>query len=143
MLQQFVETHHGTTLVEYFYNEAKKKQHDKQAPPTEAEFRHLGPKPRTKEAAIVMLADSIEGAVRSLPEKALARIEAVVHNIALRRLQDGQLDECDLSLRELAKIEDSFSKSLAAHYHGRVAYPKPPDVPVKATGQQSPARVGD
>jgi hypothetical protein len=143
VLQQFVETHHGTTLVEYFYNEAKKKQHDKQAPPTEAEFRHLGPKPRTKEAAIVMLADSIEGAVRSLPEKALARIEAVVHNIALRRLQDGQLDECDLSLRELAKIEDSFSKSLAAHYHGRVAYPKPPDVPVKATGQQSPARVGD
>jgi len=121
VLRQFIETHHGTTLVEPFYNEAKKKQ---EAPPSESEFRYAGPKPRTKEAAIVMLADTIEGAVRSLPEATPTKIEAVVHNMAMKRLQDGQFDECDLSLRELSQIETSMSKTLAAHYHGRIPYPK-------------------
>jgi putative nucleotidyltransferase with HDIG domain len=132
VLRQFIETHHGTTLVEYFYNEARKKQDEKSgrgSSPSESEFRYAGPKPRTKEAAIVMLADTIESAARSLPETTPTRIETVVHNMAMKRLQDGQFDECDLSLRELSQIETSISKTLAAHYHGRVAYPKPPDVP--------------
>jgi len=128
VLRQFIETHHGTTLVEYFYSEAKKKQNEKQSPPSESEFRYAGPKPRTKEAAIVMLTDAVEGAVRSLAEVTPTRIEAVVHNMAMKRLQDGQFDECDLSLLELSQIEASISKTLAAHYHGRVAYPKPTDV---------------
>jgi putative nucleotidyltransferase with HDIG domain len=132
VLRQFIETHHGTTLIEYFYNEAKKK-HDAEQPsdasvgPSESEFRYPGPKPLTKEAAIVMLADAVEGAVRSLSEPTPTRIETVVHNMAVKRLQDGQFDECDLSLRELSQIEASVSKTLAAHYHGRVAYPKPVD----------------
>ena len=129
VLRQFIETHHGTTLVEYFYSEAKKKHDEKQSPPSESEFRYAGPKPQTKEAAIVMLSDAVEGAVRSLTEATPTRIEAVVHNMAMKRLQDGQFDECDLSLRELSQIETSISKTLAAHYHGRIAYPKPPDVP--------------
>jgi len=143
VLRQFIETHHGTTLIEYFYNEAKKKHDKKQSqgspkakkgassspPPSESEFRYIGPKPRTKEAAIIMLADAVEGAVRSLSEVTLTKIEAVAHNMAMKRLQDGQFDECDLSLRELSQIETSISKALAAHYHGRIAYPKPPDVP--------------
>ncbi len=134
VLRQFIETHHGTTLVEYFYNEAKKlKTKDSKlkavAPPSESEFRYTGPKPRTKEAAIVMLADTVESAVRSLTEATPTRIEAVVHNMSMKRLQDGQFDECDLSLRELSQIETSISKTLAAHYHGRMAYPKAPDVP--------------
>ncbi|MHC4739192.1 MAG: HD domain-containing protein, partial [Planctomycetota bacterium] len=133
VLRQFIETHHGTTLVEYFYHEAKKKQDEKQAPPSESEFRYAGPKPRTKEAAIVMLADTVEGAVRSLPEVTATKIEAVVHNMAMKRLQDGQFDECNLSLRELNQIEASISKTLAAHYHGRLAYPKPPDVSEEAS----------
>jgi len=132
VLRQFIETHHGTTLVEHFYNEAKKLQ-PKNAKaveaPSESEFRYPGPKPKTKEAAIVMLADTIEGAVRSLAEVTPTRVEAVVHNMAMKRLQDGQFDECDLSLRELSQIEASISKTLAAHYHGRIAYPKAPDVP--------------
>jgi putative nucleotidyltransferase with HDIG domain len=140
VLRQFIETHHGTTLVEPFYNlalskaegEAKKKHEaglpqSGQAPPSESEFRYVGPKPRTKEAAIVMLADTVEGAVRSVPEVTPTKIEAVVHNMAMKRLQDGQFDECDLSLRELSQIEASMSKTLAAHYHGRIAYPKAPD----------------
>jgi putative nucleotidyltransferase with HDIG domain len=137
VLRQFIETHHGTTLVEYFYNEAVKQHEQKDSsdnpPPSEGEFRYSGPKPRTKEAAIVLLADAVEGAVRSLTDPTPTKIEAVVHNMTLRRLQDGQFDECDLSLRELNRIENSISKSLAAHYHGRMAYPKPPELPPEQT----------
>jgi putative nucleotidyltransferase with HDIG domain len=140
VLWQFIEAHHGTTLVEHFYNEAKK-QKTKSAKqkaaevPSESEFRYPGPKPRTKEAAIVLLVDTVEGAVRSLPEITPVRIEAVVHNMSMRRLQDGQFDECDLSLRELSQIETSISKALAAHYHGRIAYPTAPDAPEPAQSQ--------
>jgi len=140
VLHQFIETHHGTTLVEPFYHEAKKKHEEPaavgkkpiEAPPTESEFRYAGPKPKSKEAAIIMLADAVEGATRSLTEVTPAKVETVVHNIAMKRLQDGQFDECDLTLRELSQIEISMSKSLAAHYHGRVAYPTSPDVPSSA-----------
>ncbi len=134
VLRQFIETHHGTTVVEHFYNEAKKQQnknskHKTSGEPSESEFRYPGPKPRTKEAAIVMLSDIVEGAVRSLTEITPSKIETVVHNMSMRRLQDGQFDECDLSLRELSQIEASISKTLTAHHHGRIAYPKAPDEP--------------
>jgi putative nucleotidyltransferase with HDIG domain len=149
VLRQFIETHHGTTLVEPFYNEAKKKHEApgsdgpggkkrKQAPPSESEFRYPGPKPRAKEAAIVMLADTVEGAVRSLSEVTPTKIEVVVHNMAMRRLQDGQFDECDLSLRELSQIEAGMSKALAAHYHSRIAYPKAPDEPEGKESRPAP-----
>jgi len=154
VLRQFIETHHITTLIEYFYNEAKKKHGKKHhpgapnakkgtrasPPPSESEFRYVGPKPRTKEAAIVMLADAVEGAVRSLSEVTPTKIEAVAHNMAMKRLQDGQFDECDLSLRELSQIEASISKALAAHYHGRIAYPEPPDVPTDSVSKDSPQK---
>jgi len=145
VLRQFIETHHGTTLIEHFYHEAKKLKTKNSKgktidEPSESEFRYPGPKPRTKEAAIVMLADTIEGAVRSLPEVTPTKVEAVVHTMAMRRLQDGQFDECDLSLRELSQIEASISKTLAAHYHGRIAYPKPPDVPEETQFQAEQSR---
>ena len=134
VLRQFIDTHHGTTLVEHFYNEAKKLKNKNSKGkttdvPAESEFRYPGPKPRTKEAAIVMLADAVESAVRSLPEVTPTKIEAVVHNISMKRLQDGQFDECELSLRELSQIEASMSKTLSAHHHSRIAYPKQPDLP--------------
>jgi hypothetical protein len=152
ILRQFIETHHGTTLVEYFYNEALKRYDEEQsqatangkkavrsAPPSESEFRYPGPKPRAKEAAIVMLADACEGAVRSLNEVTPTRIEAVVHNVAMKRLRDGQFDECDLSLRELSQIEASIAKTLAAHYHSRIAYQKSLDMPDAAASQKERA----
>ncbi len=149
VLRQFIETHHGTTLVEPFYNEAKKKHEapgpagvdkkPKEGPPCESEFRYPGPRPKTKEAAIVMLADAVEGAVRSLSEVTLAKCETVVHNIAMKRLQDGQFDECDLTLRELSGIEASMAKSLAAHYHGRIAYPTPADAPLPSQRLPKPS----
>ena len=133
VLRQFIETHHGTTLIEYFYNEAKKHKDDKQTDVSESEFRYPGPKPRTKEAAIVMLCDVVESATRSVKEVTPTRIETIVHNMAIKRLQDGQFDECDLTLRELSEIEASIAKSLAAHHHGRIAYPKAPDEPNEDT----------
>jgi cyclic-di-AMP phosphodiesterase PgpH len=139
VLRQFIATHHGTTLIEPFFNQAKKKheaptnggpgQKPKEAPPSESEFRYAGPKPETKEAAIVMLADSVEGAVRSLAEVTPSKVETVVHNMAMKRLQDGQFDECDITLRELSRVEAGISKALAGHYHGRIAYPNAPDDP--------------
>jgi cyclic-di-AMP phosphodiesterase PgpH len=140
VIRQFIETHHGTTLIEPFYNEAKK-QHEAPAngtsgqkkpkvpPPSESEFRYAGPKPKSKEAAIVMLADAVEGAVRSLAEVTPSKVETVVHNMAMKRLQDGQFDECDITLRELSRVEVAMAKALAAHYHGRIAYPTAPDDP--------------
>jgi putative nucleotidyltransferase with HDIG domain len=124
VIRQFIETHHGTTLMEYFYHEARKRQDERQSPVSEAEFRYPGPKPKTPEAAIVMLADAAESASRSMPDHTPAKVETLIHTIAMKRLQDGQFDECDLTLRELSLIENSMSKSLAAHHHGRIAYPK-------------------
>lgn len=131
VLHAFIAEHHGTTLVRYFH--AMAAQHDAargrlrdDRPPDESEFRYPGPKPRTKEAAILMLCDGVEGAVRSLPEPNPSRIEAVVHEIVMQRLMDGQLDDCDISLKELAKVEQSLIKSLCSIYHGRIAYPKTP-----------------
>lgn len=133
VLRQFIETHHGTTLIEYFYDQAKKQQDDKQKLVSESEFRYPGPKPKTKEAAIVMISDAVESATRSVNEVTPTRIETIVHKMAMKRLQDGQFDECDLTLRELSKIEASIAKSLAAHHHGRIAYPKAPDEPFDDT----------
>ena len=146
VLRQFIESHHGTTLVEYFYHEAKKKQNSKsgkEAAPSESEFRYAGPKPHTKEAAIVMLADSVEGAIRSMPETTPKKIENLVHNIAMKRLQDGQFDECELSLRELSQIEASTSKALAGHYHGRIAYPGQSDGSEETSTQKKSETPGE
>jgi len=123
ILQQFIETHHGTTLVEYFYHEASKKEAESGQAVAESEFRYPGPKPASKEAAIVMLTDAVESATRAVKDPTPSRIENVVHTVGMRRLQDGQFDECDLTMRELGLIEESLVKSLCAVYHSRIAYP--------------------
>ena len=124
VLRQFTETHHGTTLVEYFYHEAVKKGAAIDKKVSESEFRYPGPKPATTEAAIVMLADAVEGATRAMEEPTPSRVEAVVHNMSMKRLQDGQFNQCDLTMRQLNIIEESLTKSLCAMYHGRITYPK-------------------
>jgi hypothetical protein len=123
----FIQQHHGTTLVEYFYHRACEldRDRDPESPEvSESSFRYPGPKPQTKEAAVLMLADAVESACRALVEPTPARIEGVVQDIAMKRLLDGQFDDCDLTLRELRTIEDSLVKSLIAVYHGRVKYPE-------------------
>lgn len=121
----FIEQHHGTTLVEYFYGRAsEQKQNDPDGGEVEeSSFRYPGPKPQTKETAVLMLADAAESACRSLVEPGPARIEALVREIAERKLEDGQFDESGLTLRELRTVEDSMIKSLIANYHGRIKYP--------------------
>ncbi len=121
----FIEQHHGTTLVEYFYGRAsEQKQNDPDGGEVEeSSFRYPGPKPQTKETAVLMLADAAESACRSLVEPGPARIEALIREIAERKLEDGQFDESGLTLRELRTVEDSMIKSLIANYHGRIKYP--------------------
>ncbi|MEM9082373.1 MAG: HDIG domain-containing metalloprotein [Planctomycetota bacterium] len=125
-LHHYIESHHGTTLVQYFYHRAKKQAEEggDAEGPSEIEYRYPGPKPRTKEAAILMLADSVEAATRAMAEPTPARISALVREIGRKYLNDGQFDESRITLRELSAIEDSITKSLCGIYHGRVAYPK-------------------
>jgi len=125
ILIQFVESHHGTTLVEYFFHAAISEAEEKGEETTieEFDFRYPGPKPRTREAAILMLCDCVESATRAMGEPTPSRIEALVRTLSRKRLEDGQFDECPLSFRELRSVEDSIIKSLCAIYHGRIAYP--------------------
>lgn len=122
---EFIEQHHGTTLVEYFFREAtRKSEGDPDARGVEERsFRYPGPKPQSKETGILMLADAAESICRSLIDPGPARIEHVIHELVMKRLLDGQFDESSLTLQELHVIEDSLVKSLTAVYHGRVKYP--------------------
>lgn len=115
--------HHGTTLIAYFYNKAREKVED-ESEISEEEFRYPGPKPQFKEAALVMLADSIEAAARSLDEPNPMRLRNIVKNIIQRKFVEGQLEECDLSLRDLHIIEVTFYRSLLSIYHHRIDYPR-------------------
>lgn len=115
--------HHGTTLVEYFYGRAQRESDPNNGEVDESSFRYPGPKPQTKEAAVLMLADAVESASRTLVDPTPARIEAIVREIAERRLDDGQFDESGLTLRELRTIERSLAMSVASIYHGRIKYP--------------------
>ncbi|MEM1423582.1 MAG: HDIG domain-containing metalloprotein [Planctomycetota bacterium] len=125
-LHHYIESHHGTTLVEYFYFQAQKQadEDDNTDRPTEFEYRYPGPRPQTREAAILMLADASESAARSLDTPTASRIEALVHDLARKRLLDGQFDECQLTLRELTLIEGAITRTLSSIHHGRIAYPK-------------------
>ncbi|MGB9867846.1 MAG: HD family phosphohydrolase [Bacillota bacterium] len=114
----FIREHHGTTLVSYFFNKACDG-----ANPIESDFRYEGPKPHSKETALVMLADSVEAAVRSLPKATPTKVENVVKKIFEDRLCDHQLDECDLTLSELGVAASVFIKILTGMFHQRVEYP--------------------
>lgn len=120
----FIQQHHGTTLVEYFYRQANQQNKENDGDKVdESTFRYPGPKPQTKEAGVLMLADAVESASRALVEPTPARIESLVDDMCRKRLLDGQFDECGLTLEEVRTIGDSLVKSLTAVYHGRVKYP--------------------
>jgi putative nucleotidyltransferase with HDIG domain len=125
-----IEQHHGTTLVEYFFRRAEQKlqekncEDDEEAVLDEADFRYPGPKPQTPEAAVMMLADTVESASRTLRDPAPSRIENLVKTIAKKKIDDGQFDECQITIQQLHTIEESLIKSLNAMYHARVKYPE-------------------
>lgn len=120
----FINQHHGTSLVYYFYRKALEATEDSESVKEEV-FRYPGPKPQTRETAIVLLADSVEAACRSLEDPSAARIADLVHKIINNKFIDGQLDACDLTLRDLDKISTTFIHILGAFYHSRIDYPEP------------------
>ncbi|MGV8983207.1 HD family phosphohydrolase [Clostridium sp.] len=122
VIQDVIRQHHGTTLVKYFYVTMKNSSENPDEV-NEEDFRYPGPNPESKEAAIIMLADAVEAAVRSIPNSTKGKIEEMVNNIIKARLNEGQLDNCDLTLKDLEKIRKAFLKVLSGIYHDRIEYP--------------------
>jgi hypothetical protein len=147
-----ISQHHGTSMVSYFYQRALQQQEDARLggkimnmreedipEVSEESFRYPGPRPQTKEAAIVSLADSIESASRSLERPTPQRIDDLVRNIIKARLDEGQLDEAPLTIAEIWKIADSFRFSLVNMLHARIAYPKREERPAPEKREQKSA----
>lgn len=111
--------HHGTTLMKYFYAEALKNNPDVK----EEDFRYPGPKPQTKEAAIINIVDSAEAATRAMKEPTLEKVETLVHSIIMNRLEDEQFIECDITMKEIAIVEKMIVTSLNGTFHSRIEYP--------------------
>ncbi|GEL07271.1 HD family phosphohydrolase [Salisediminibacterium halotolerans] len=113
------EQHHGTTLLKYFYHKALEEDENT----AEEDYRYPGPKPQTREAAIVCLADGIEAAVRSMPHPTAEKIQTLIQKMTEDKLTDGQFDECDLTMKELQKAAQSMEETLRGIYHTRIEYP--------------------
>ncbi|GJQ29153.1 MAG: hypothetical protein HBSAPP03_10370 [Phycisphaerae bacterium] len=150
-LQHFIEAHHGTTLVEYFYHRAKRQAlataprdkngnpiEDDMVIPAEIEYRYPGPRPRTREVAVLMIADAVESAARAMSEPTPAKIDAMVRSIAMKRLLDGQFDDCELTLKDLNLIVESVIRTVTSMHHGRIAYPQE-QAEAGGTGEARPA----
>jgi putative nucleotidyltransferase with HDIG domain len=118
-IRDIMAEHQGTTLLAYFYNKVKKDNPDI----NESDFRYDGPKPKTKESAIIMLADSIEAAVRSMDEKNPIEVEKMIRRIIGNKMDDAQLSDADLTLKEIELIINSFVKTFQGVYHSRIKYP--------------------
>ena len=119
-IKNFIPEHHGTTVMAFFY---KKAQEQTKEDIDTAPFRYPGPKPKSKETGIVMLADGVEAASRSLKDPSASRIKGMVTSIVHERFRDSELDECSITLRDLTKIIDSFTTVLLGTFHGRIEYP--------------------
>jgi putative nucleotidyltransferase with HDIG domain len=116
--------HLGTTLIQYFHNKAKESAEEAGLPqPDESDYRYPGPKPQTREAALVFLADSVEAAAKSIPEPTHDRLKGMVHRIINMKFLDGQFEECDLTLKDLHEIAAAFTRILTGIYHHRPQYP--------------------
>lgn len=132
VIKAIIREHHGTTLVSYFYHQAAETQGNVQ----EADFRYEGPIPQSKEAALVMLADSVEAAVRSLVNPSQGKIDGLIRKIIKDRLNDGQLDQSDLTLRDLDRVAQAFSRVIAGIYHPRVEYPEEKTTPEQSSNKE-------
>ena len=132
----FIPQHHGTAIMSYFYARAKRAAAEPFGGPhttdgaaaaaavDDRKFRHVGPKPQSREAALIMLADGVEASVRSLESRDEPAIRAMVARIVEERLTDGQFDECDLTLRDVERIKEAFVGQLLGMYHQRIEYPQ-------------------
>ena len=121
-IKDIIKQHHGTSIITYFYHQALEKKKQGQAV-SDVSFRYPGPKPQSKESAIVMLADSIEAASRLIQEPTPQKLKELVRKIINNKFIDRQLDECELTLKDISRISESFAKILTGTYHSRVEYP--------------------
>ena len=119
-----IQQHHGTSLIMYFYQKAKDREDSGLCSVDEKDFRYPGPKPQTKEAGLVMLADAVEAASKTLPDPSPSRIQGMVQKIINNVFADGQLNECELTLKDLNEIAKTFNKILTGIFHHRVDYPE-------------------
>jgi membrane-associated HD superfamily phosphohydrolase len=122
-IQDFILQHHGTRLITYFFKKAKKMEHREIQEVSESNFRYPGPKPQSKEAAIFMMADSVEAAARTVEDPTPAKFKDLIRKIVNAVILDDQLSETDLTFSDLDKIQSSFQKTLASIYHHRIEYP--------------------
>lgn len=130
---KFIPTHHGTARIEYFYRQAVGES-EEDAPVLESEFRYPGPKPDSKETGILMLADSVEAASRSLDNPSHKNLKSLIDLLFQERIEDGQLNETDLTFQDLRVIKETFLKMLLGIYHVRVKYPDQEEEEVEEAG---------
>ncbi|MEK6710682.1 MAG: HD domain-containing protein, partial [Nitrospinota bacterium] len=144
---ELIAQHHGTSLIRYFYEKAKAAKGDA-AEPREEAFCYPGPKPQTREAGILLLADITEATSRTLPDTSAGRLAGLVERVVQSAFADGQLDECNLTLKDLGRIQAAFLRVLAGIHHHRVTYPGGPPAPPEKKGAQNggvhpkPAKAG-
>lgn len=125
LITDIIRQHHGTAMITFFYEKARQQAEAEGLHVEEQEFRYPGPKPQTREAGLVMLADAVEAASRTLVNPTPDRIQGMVQKLINRIFSDGQLDECELTLKNLHEIAKSFNRILAAMFHHRIDYPEP------------------
>ncbi len=133
-IQAFIPQHHGTNLVSYFYNKAVEKSDGKEV--NKIDYRYPGPKPQTKETGIVMLADAVEAASRTLKDPSVSRLRNLVSNIIDERFNKCELDESPMTLRELNQIKEAFVQILTGIFHGRIEYPDPEKISANGNGNR-------
>ena len=122
-IRQSIATHHGTKLIRYFFNRAKERSSDEKSVVRESDYRYSGPKPHSKELGILLLADAVEAAARTLEVPTPGKLQAMIDKIFSNDLEDGQLDGCDLTFSELDKVASAFLWVLTSMYHHRIDYP--------------------
>ncbi len=122
-VRDLIPEHHGTRVMAYFYRKAKEAENEQGKKINESDFRYPGPKPQSKEAAILMLADQIEAASRTLEDPSPGQIRGMIRRLVQGTIEDGQFDECDITMKELDQIAETFGRVLSGMYHHRVQYP--------------------
>jgi hypothetical protein len=144
-IRDFIPQHHGTRIMTYFYRKALDSMNGKSQDIDEVDFRYPGPKPQIREAAILMMADSVEAASRTLTNPSSAQIQGMIDRLMDAIHTDNQLDECDITLREVGLVKEAIFKILTGGYHRRLDYPgydfkavqgKPDKIPVPNSGSK-------
>jgi hypothetical protein len=122
-LVELIPQHHGTRLIHSFYLKAQKRAAESGRPPREEEFRYAGPKPQSREAAILMMADTVEAAARAAQDRSSENLWRLIQKLVSLMMEDGQFSECDITMGELDRVAFSFLETLASIYHARIDYP--------------------